>query len=630
MKRFLQLAIMTSFVFMLAGCKENTPIVLDTFELNTIKTTDKAYIFGALDSVNIMKDVKVKTQCDFWGEEWLQDTNKLYGTGIRGEVVAMQLMFTARENISSFTAKANALTNGTSKIKEENVSLFAERYIEVKAPSSTSKKASMFSGWYADALVPIDSYSLRKENKVAKDENQGIWINITLDRNLTKGLYTGSIDLNLDEEIINVPYSVYVYDASLSLENHCVTSFGLWEGQIGFGEELEDENGVAIDWATKYYDFLISKKITPQHIPNEVFGSKFAKEVVKYAKDPLVTSYSVPYKGETHDFLEHGKLNVVNYNALVTQLTEMAKVNIELRKSGDNTDLFKKAYFYFGSIIDEPSSVKYDAVRYCDLAVTNAKKEVAKLLNDYPDLKESLLRVPHVVTTSYVDSLYGDEVKGGVQTWCTEAQRFSKLALETVKTRKESTERYSIGEGQWVYVTCTSNNPYPSFQLDDNLLGMRALEWMSFDYGIQATLFWNTCYYQKYNGSDSISRDIWNDPNSWAFANGDGMLLYPGSHYNLDTPLATLRLESFSQGVEDYDYLYQIREILENYNEKHTDKIDVEKVMSKIITKMYVKETLIPTTNVKQFENVRTLVLELLEKLTNDSNNAKAIVERIE
>jgi len=309
---------------------------------------------------------------------------------------------------------------------------------------------------------------------------------------------------------------------------------------------------------------------------------------------------------------------------MVTLLTAMANKNIELRQAGDNTtDLFKKAYYYFASTIDEPSAAKYPAVFYCDEAVTNAKQEVSALLNDYPDLKESLLKIPHVVTSRYTESLLGH-----AQTWCSQVQNYTTEVLESIDSKTKSTEVYAIGEGFWNYMTCDSNNPYPSFQLDDNLMSTRILSWMDFDYEIDCTLFWNSCYYQKYDNKEgSISRDIWNDPQSWVSANGDGYLLYPGSRYGLDTPIATLRLENFREGIEDYEYLYLIKEAVNELATKHSLDVDYKDVVQKYYDNLYKHNSMVPTTNINTFGTTRESILGLLETLTNDETKSLELLE---
>ena len=44
--------------------------------------------------------------------------------------------------------------------------------------------------------------------------------------------------------------------------------------------------------------------------------------------------------------------------------------------------------------------------------------------------------------------------------------------------------------------------------------------------------------------------------------NGDGFLLYPGHTAGYDGPLSSIRLEQAREGIEDYEYLYLLRQLM--------------------------------------------------------------------
>jgi len=642
--------ILISFVSLaLIGCKKDTTNVIQTtkskkattivttqeerFEPKTIVSSDKAYIYAAPNTVAIMQDVDVDIQCEYWGTEWLENTDTLYFQGIKGETESAQLMLTAKENITSFLYKVDSLVNEETEysIPVENVEILAEKYIEVKATSSKPKKACQFTGFYPDALVPINQYKVRKENCVSKNNNQGIWININIPENADSGMYNGTSTLTLDGVKISVPFTLKVYDVTIPEEIHKKSAFDIWPNQIGYGETIfEDEDGNPLNWEQIYYDYLVSKRITPQKLTIANINEAYGDAAAIAARNPKVTGYRLPYRQETIN-LNGTDTGVCQYSAIVEILTILANKNIELREAGETTiDLFKKAYFYFASIIDEPSGTKYPAVRYCDLQVSNAKKAVMPLLKDYPDLQESLSKLRHVVTTTLNSDLNGDEVTGGVQTWCCQFNNYSSTMLGEIQERINGTTRYPQGEGFWAYSTCDSNNPYPTFQLDDNLMGMRIAPWMCFDYDIECQLFWCVNFYQKQTSSGAVTRDIWSDPRSWISANGDGYLLYPGSRYGLETPISTLRLESYREGTEDYEYLYLIEQYINDINDKTGSSYNAKEVINKITSSLYLKNSLIPTTNIDKFDKKRTMILNLLELLSTDQAKAIEYINNLE
>lgn len=630
----------------LVGCNDNCgngEADIDEPPIKYIKNYDNAYVWGAPDTVSVMRNVEIKTQCSFWGEEWLDNADKLECDGIKGDTEAVQVMITAKKDIDSFYLSATdlSLVNGSAVINKSCVEILAERYIEVVKPSSASNTASMFTGFYPDALVPIDAYQKRKENKITKDENQGIWVNIHIPENAEQGTYKGVLKLSLDNDEMDLPLTVKVYNVTMPQTIHATTAFDIYYNQIGLYEntELEDEDGNLIDWNQVYFDYVVSKRLSPQatyrvkSISLTTEYEKWVNETVELARNEKITSYRLAYGGSGNAELG----SVVDKTKLIGLLEAMARKNIELVLGGENIDLFKKAYFYLNTIIDEPSAEKFDKVRYCDRAITEAKRTAAEVFDDYigdysesinnrlTALKTSLLRLPHLVT-SPIDRLKGNEKDGGVQTWVCQTQDYKGQDLKSINARRQSTEKYTYGEGFWSYMTMQSNNPVPSLQLEENLLSPRSLFWMNYNYNISGFLFWCVNFYSKTKPGENSDRDVWTNPNTYLSANGDGYLLYPGSRYGLTTPMSTLRMESLRQGSEDYEYLYMLENALTDYNLAHGTSFNFAKVMTKFYKNVFKQGTMICETNINNFMTARKELLTLLEAVVNDADNAMSLL----
>jgi hypothetical protein len=380
---------------------------------------------------------------------------------------------------------------------------------------------------------------------------------------------------------------------------------------------------------------LANKRITPTYVPydgcdtgmaycpNDTDG--YADYLVQFAQNGIVSGYGLPCNPVEVD----GKgYSVIDKELLVKLLISIINKNIEIRESGDlTTDILKKAYIYAGNIIDEPRDSAVEQVKACDKIIIDAKNEVKDLLNDYPDLQSSLIALKHVVTITpeATESIFvGDDQTGGVQTWCPYISEFSsKTFLKWVEERKASEGRVN-GEDFWWYNCIKPENPFPSYQLDDNLIATRVMEWMKYDYDISGHVYWSVNFWYKCisfeGGGRYTVRDIWNDPNTFETANGDGHLIYPGSEYALKTPISTLRLESIREGNEDYEYLWMFEQKIKQINaEKGTD-YDCDKILQKFFERIY--SGVIPKTDSAEFKKVRSELLQLLEKLYSGDENA--------
>jgi len=115
-----------------------------------------------------------------------------------------------------------------------------------------------------------------------------------------------------------------------------------------------------------------------------------------------------------------------------------------------------------------------------------------------------------------------------------------------------------------------------SFCIEDDGVALRVLAWAQFKKNIDRWFFWETTYYNNYQGGMGQT-DVFNtaqtfgafssvDPvlgqTGWNYSNGDGVLFYPGTDmvypdesYGLQGPLASLRLKHWRRGIQDHQYL---------------------------------------------------------------------------
>ncbi|MCS7306381.1 MAG: DUF4091 domain-containing protein, partial [Thermoguttaceae bacterium] len=95
----------------------------------------------------------------------------------------------------------------------------------------------------------------------------------------------------------------------------------------------------------------------------------------------------------------------------------------------------------------------------------------------------------------------------------------------------------------------------------------RLLPHYCFHDGAEAYEFWGACWttYNPYqygwhayiHQSDQPGKHYW-----VRYPNGDGYLIYPGRPISHQGPVSSIRLEQAREGVEDYEYLYILREKL--------------------------------------------------------------------
>jgi hypothetical protein len=133
--------------------------------------------------------------------------------------------------------------------------------------------------------------------------------------------------------------------------------------------------------------------------------------------------------------------------------------------------------------------------------------------------------------------------------------------------------RQALGEQVWWYVCTGPKAPYPNNFIDHPGIEHRIRFWMAWKYGVQGDLYWDTTYWTN----DDVFppphlQDPWNDPMSYNYSgsvgmwgNGDGRLLYPPRSWSdgqtrVEGPTPSIRWELIREGIEDYEYLWMLRD----------------------------------------------------------------------
>jgi len=92
------------------------------------------------------------------------------------------------------------------------------------------------------------------------------------------------------------------------------------------------------------------------------------------------------------------------------------------------------------------------------------------------------------------------------------------------------------------------NDDPPYWEIDFPLTAYRIAPWLNRRYGVTGLLYWSTVFWQ------APQRNPWDDPGFRLRWNGDGALFYPGNDAGIEGPIASLRLKSLRDGMEDYEY----------------------------------------------------------------------------
>jgi hypothetical protein len=159
------------------------------------------------------------------------------------------------------------------------------------------------------------------------------------------------------------------------------------------------------------------------------------------------------------------------------------------------------------------------------------------------------------------------ELQGAVGIWCATGQKYDQEAA--VAERR-------AGREHWLY---NGGRPGgPAAVIDTPVSDPRVVGWAAFKAGIPVYFHWHAVHW-RHNSQKKVGdrrQNVWANPVTFdirkadgkgEFANGEGVLLYPGTdrlHPDQDRgiagPISTLRLANLRRGLQDHLYLTLARE----------------------------------------------------------------------
>ena len=505
--------------------------------------------------------------------ERIDQNQKTYGaatakiSSARNEVESFQVVVAAPiENINVVKVEMSDLTGPDgSKIRKENIRLFREEYIRVRM---STPRAELPPGLYPDPLVPFintitgqpieprsrtskrwgepattsgyDMYAVPFE--VFKGQNQAVWVDVHVPRNVPAGLYRGELRIWAKGRISGrIPVAVTVWNFTLpdgpTHRNH----FG------GFGN------------IARYFNI---KRNSDKFKQIEL---RYCQAMAEHRINPAIPHYLLP---QTDD---DGSLKIIpeRHKALKEFITKFHVTDFEIPRTSFArlpSSTLRPDYKTI-STANKKKAQRYYKDFYQYLKDNDWEKRAYVYMLDEPNLRENyeqvlvLGRLVHeavpqlkclVVEQTYLQDPSWPDMDPAVDIWC---------PLWSFIDRKTISDKIAHGDEVWSYTALVQRSPRyhpqydsvkdldpPYWHIDRPLIVYRVPTWINYQYDITGLLYWSTV---------TTVLEPWLNP---AFAhprhyNGGGFLFYPGVPCGIDGPVVSIRAKNLRDGMEDYEYM---------------------------------------------------------------------------
>jgi hypothetical protein len=417
--------------------------------------------------------------------------------------------------------------------------------------------------WWPDALP-----SLSKPIDVPAGENQPLWVLVRVPKDAKAGDYSGVLSLKAEGFSAQVPIKLHVWDFALPDRNHLETAFGFNPHEV-FRYHQAKTDADKRKLLDLYFQSFAEHRIstydpTPldpfrvKFLPNakppraEIDFTAFDRAMAAAADKYHFTNFSLPIHGmgggTFHERYEpaidkFGE-KTPEYQAMFA--SQVKQIEQHLREKG----WLKMAYVYW---FDEPDPKDYAFVR----------NGMERLKRYAPGIQRMLTEEP------------GDALAGAVDIWCPVSFNYSHEAAE---------KRRACGERFWWYVCCGPKAPFCTLFIDHPATELRVWHWQTWQRKIAGTLVWASNYWTSEAAYPDKPQNPYEDPMSYVsgystpkgtknyWGNGDGRFIYPpeaaavpgksGRATVLEGPVSSIRWEMLREGLEDYEFLWLLRDLL--------------------------------------------------------------------
>jgi len=473
---------------------------------------------------------------------------------------AVQIVVRPTAMLKGLTATASALAGPKGAvIPAENVKLLQVYYHFVDHPTDRTGVRD----FWPDALPPLD-----KPLDVAADENQPLWVLVHVPADAQPGDYRGQIELKAEGFAATVPVQLHVWDFTLPARNHLDTAFGL-NPETAFQyhqvKTAEDKRKLLDLYFQNFAEHRISPydptpldpirvKFQPEADPPraELDFAAFDEAMTRAIDQYHFTNIRLPIHGmgggTFHERYEPqiGRFGEATPQYQATFSSYVKQLESHLRAKG----WLEMAYVYW---FDEPDPKDYAFVR----------SGMERLKRYAPGLKTMLTEEP-------VDALAGP-----VDIWCPVTPNYDHQAAE---------KRRAQGERFWWYVCCGPKAPYCTLFIDHPATELRVWLWQTWQRDVRGILVWESNYWTSSAAYPDTPQNPYEDPMGYVsgystpkgtkrfWGNGDGRFLYPpraaavpgasGPGPLVQAPVSSIRWEMLREGIEDYEYLYLLRDLV--------------------------------------------------------------------
>jgi len=437
------------------------------------------------------------------------------------------------KDLEKLTLEVSDLTGKNGSIIPKNnveISLVDYNKIDWQADYVTTYK-----GWHPDPLIPFKAGINIKGDDVCRP----VWITVYAPPGTKPGDYTGTVSVGASGmKKVTALVKCRVWDFDLPVASHLKTHS--WD-ELELMSDFYNLKEYPVEWYEQFCGLLLKNRFNPgsagvnyvSMVPNSSGEYDFSKveKILSFCIDHGLTRFSILQMKKglyTPEEAEKAYKFAAAYAKFLKEKGWLDKALVELW--------------------DEPTDLEWPYI----------KERAEKLKQIAPELRLQLFAEggPYEFADKNTDQ-YG--LNKLIDIWA---------PVNII----ESPETQANGGEIWTYFCTLARESAPNFFIDCPAIYQRSIAWYCWMYGVDGFEHWSSNYFwrnvRKGKPMDQKWPNVPWDSRTYYYFNGEGQLVYPGPE---GIPYSSIRLENFRDGMEDYEYLYRLRELLSKFGNDTTN-----------------------------------------------------------
>lgn len=498
-------------------------------------------------------------------------------TAARNDVEPLQIALRAPEELTGLRVEVEAAADEAGRaLPEPEVAVVgyvpvdhATSYYSSQSPPwhrkfpTTPGRCDGWAGWWPDPLRPTDRLDLPART------TRAAWLSVSVPDDAPAGDYRGTVRITRDgETLLEVPYTVHVWDFALPETNHVSAIYdarahgGQW---LGEGETREEQFG-------KLWRLMAERRVCTHRVwPDPLFRLEDGEVVADFTEFDAAAEYYFDELGFTHSYAPGWFYCFGWGHPPGTKLGEAPYEGDYPYEDADRSELrpeyrrvYQDALRLFWEHITERGWAERFVLYISDEPWFSRREYIVDQMQALCDMIHEVSEDIPIYSSTWS---YEPRWQDALDVWG--VGHYGRVSEEELATIKASGDRiWWTTDGQMCIDTpfCAIERLLPHYCLKYGadayeFWGIDWLTWDPWEYG------WHSYIHQS--GEPGESRWV-------RYPNGDGYLAYPGEPVGRDGPVTSVRLENAREGVEDYEYLYLLRDLVARSREAGVDVAEGE------------------------------------------------------